>query len=335
MSRPYEKLILWCGMTVTILVPTYEPDPRHLKEALESVLRQSFTDWELYIHDDCSHADVHTMVQPYLSDPRVHFARSGKNLGIGGNWNACLRLGYGEFIQFLFQDDVWEWRYLEQSIDALMGNVGTGFSAAKHGYIVEGDEAFCAKKQEVYDGYERESSAFRRPGVHGGLETLSRWLDQGLHPNVIGEPSFVMLRRSLVEECGFFDESMPQALDMEYWTRRLPRASWVYLPGYLGSFRVHQSGASARNQLAGHGLLDRLRIIESLTHRLPTGELRRKAAETLREQLRAMVGKYRLRKRTEPSAQGVSKTALLAFFLRHPLLVLQTMWDLARIQKAR
>ncbi len=320
---------------ISILVPTYEPNPEHLKAALDYVLAQTFTGWEVFIHDDCSVTDVRAIVEPYLSDPRFHFARSAKNLGIGGNWNACLRLGSGEFVQYLFQDDLWEPGYLATAILALQHHPAAGFCAAHHRYVVEGEEPFRSQKKQVYETYARSCMPLQQPGMHAGLETLARWLDQGLHPNVIGEPSFVMLHRSLIRECGNFDASMVQGLDMEYWVRCLEKTSWVWLPDMLGSFRVHASGASARNFVAGHGLLDRLRIIETLTHTLPTTALREKARETLRGQLRAMIIKYRARKQANPAVQGVSKSALLRFFLQHPLLLLQTVWDAVKIQKAR
>src|SRR3989339_1808239 len=73
----------------SVLMPPYEPHPQQLAEALDSLLAQTEPRWSLLIHDDASKKNVKSMIAHYLEDPRITFARSEKNLGIGGNWNAC------------------------------------------------------------------------------------------------------------------------------------------------------------------------------------------------------------------------------------------------------
>ncbi|MDB4978118.1 MAG: glycosyl transferase family protein [Candidatus Peribacteria bacterium] len=75
---------------VSILVPTYEPDPAHLRQALDSILEQTFSNWTVLIQDDESASDVESMIQAYCKDPRFSFRRNAHRLGIGGNWNSCV-----------------------------------------------------------------------------------------------------------------------------------------------------------------------------------------------------------------------------------------------------
>ena len=279
---------------------------------------QSFRHWELFIHDDASKADVRAMVEPYLHDARVTFARSPRRLGIGGNWNACLALGNGEYVQYLFQDDVWEPAYLQRTVETLEADKTLGFVAANHEYRLEGKSdgrdaryhAITAVKKKHLQSGRQDSTAF-----------LRWWLGRGLRPNVIGEPSFVLLRRSLMEKLGPFREDLPQALDTEYWVRAMLRAPWWYIADELGAFRVHDSAASAVNEAEGRGLFDRLSLFDLLLRELPRGELRGAAEQSLRDQLAVMTGKFMTRAKTGKKVSGGGSQAFIRIALRHPLLL--------------
>ena len=126
---------------------------------------------------------------------------------------------------------------------------------------------------------------------------LRMWIEQGLRPNLIGEPSFVVLRRSLMESVGPFLEDMQQGLDAEYWIRCLLKSDGYWIVDDLGSFRVHASGATAMNEESGAGRTDRLRMFKSLIARLPEGEIKTLAKKVRRRETLKMVGKF-LRKTT-------------------------------------
>ncbi|MBI3619217.1 glycosyltransferase [Candidatus Peregrinibacteria bacterium] len=282
---------------VSILIPTYEPNPEHLRAALESIIAQTFHAWSVLIHDDASEKDVHSIIEPFLNDPRIRFARSEARLGIGGNWNACLKEAKSEYVQFLFQDDLWEPNYLAHCVEILNRESTVGFVVANHKYLKEachGESEIChgersrtmTKKQDIYD----EVIAARHelmPGRQDRIAFLGSWMERGLRPNMIGEPSFVMLRRSLIERVGFFNTSMRQGLDFEYWIRCLLKTDWFFIPENLGAFRVHAGGASERNRLSRAGALDRLRCFRMLLKELPSGDLRRSA---WRGMMRYMIG---------------------------------------------
>ncbi len=311
---------------VSILIPTYEPDPVHLREALESVAHQTETHWKCLIHDDASQSDVPGVVRPYLSDQRFRFIRSSKRLGIGGNWNACLEhASDAPFVQYLFQDDTWHYPYLRHALDVFTKHPHVGFVAVDHEYRYEGNVPTIDLYEELRR-YRREHIA---PGVHRGSDFLQWWTSHELHPNVIGEPSFVMLRREVVQEIGPFREDMPQFLDVEYWLRCLSVADWYFLTEELGSFRVHPKGASAMNHESGVGIYDRLRCFEMLIRSLPPAAesrglpLRDEAIAARNRALQAMVGKFfaRLKEGKSVGAASRGRGFLGSFALRHPLLV--------------
>ena len=74
----------------SILIPAYKS--RYLNEAMESVLAQTYQDWEMIIVDDHSPEDLVSIVRRY-KDNRISYYRNGKNIGAGDvikNWNKCL-----------------------------------------------------------------------------------------------------------------------------------------------------------------------------------------------------------------------------------------------------
>jgi len=87
-----------------------------LKECIESVLTQTYTNFELIIIDDCSPNPVPAVVQSF-KDPRITYSRNNKNVGameVIDNWNNCLNIATGEYFILLGDDDKLSPTYLEE-----------------------------------------------------------------------------------------------------------------------------------------------------------------------------------------------------------------------------
>ncbi len=309
--------------TVHIFIPTYNPEPEHLRVAISCVLMQTFPHWTLTIRDDASDCDVEQIVRPFLNDKRVSFCRNEKNLGIGGNWNACLRGAKGDFVQFLFQDDLWEPTYLEECL-AAFSQPSIDFVVANHRYAAEGGpdaaKRFAESDFPLIEEY-REKKL--EEGMHGGHEFLLRWLREGFDFNVIGEPSFVMLRRSVITTVGPFNESLQQYIDVEYWLRLMLAANFVYVRKELGAFRIHPGGASARNERQGIGVIERFKCLSWLAETLPSREERRLAGDVLGSQFSNMKTSFVRRMQERRKIRWSEFGYLGLFSLRHPQLALR------------
>lgn len=308
---------------VHVLMPTYEPDPAHLRAAIDSLLAQTETRWKLFIHDDASKSGVAHKLAEHLHDPRITFRRSPRNLGIGGNWNACIAQAHAPYVQFLFQDDLWEPEYLRKAVAVMEAYPSVGFVSVDHRYRYEGgvgnDDAY-----ERLRAYKKEHVS---AGLHKGVEFLGWWIDRELHPNVVGEPPFVLFRKSLLDAVGPFSTEMRQFLDVEYWVRCLQQADWYYLKEDIGDFRVHPQAASARNAREGVGLFERFHCLHTLAVSLPRGPLRRKAAEARDHALTMMIWKFldRIRHGQKVHVQGSGSGTLKWFCFSHPLLALRSL----------
>ena len=249
---------------VSVLMPTYKPNAQHLIEAIESVFAQTEQNWTLHIQDEPTEVDTEKIIENYLQDGRVTFERNSERLGIGKNWNACLRTATAPYIQFMFQDDIWSPGILENGIRVLDEHERVGMVSLGHEYKMEGG----IPDDEIYREVEEEMSKITQ-GEHDGQSFLLRWMKQGLRPNIIGEPCFVMLRKAVTDKVGMFHETMQQQLDAEYWTRMLAQSNWYYVPSNLGAFRVHASATTARNTRNKVGLGDRLYILRKSIILLP------------------------------------------------------------------
>lgn len=301
---------------ISILIPTHEPDPAHLRAALDSVFRQTLQDFSVIIHDDASRTDVEKIIGPYKASDRCVFVRSDKRLGIAANWNACLKLTKSPFVQYLFQDDIWHEGYLEHAHKAMKPEIG--LVATAHKYQVEGTMRFDKDLNAWYRDVEKKRANIKS-GAHVGRLFLCDWLKQKLHPNLIGEPSFVMIRRELFAASGLFDDRFPQGLDSEMWTRllQLTNVSFVHNDG--GFFRVHSKGASALNRELGAGLLDRLSTIERLCKNKDS-IIKKEAKAAFRASLSEMFYKAKGRKTLKAPLPFKEKVRFLKLAAKHPLL---------------
>jgi len=99
---------------ISVAIPVYKS--AFLKQAIDSVLAQTFSDWELVIVNDASPEPVAQIVSEY-TDPRIRYCINETNIGSedpAANWNRCLELATGEFFCLLCDDDLYEPSFLEE-----------------------------------------------------------------------------------------------------------------------------------------------------------------------------------------------------------------------------
>lgn len=100
---------------VSIIMPSYNT-AEFIAESIQSVLSQSYKNWELLIVDDCSTDNTDDVVKPYLADERIRYIKNEKNSGAAVSRNRALREAKGKWIAFLDSDDLWLPEKLEKQI---------------------------------------------------------------------------------------------------------------------------------------------------------------------------------------------------------------------------
>jgi hypothetical protein len=120
---------------VSVIMPTFK-QARFLRRAIDSLLTQSWTDWELIVVDDGSPDDTQAILAPFLADPRVRWIRFDANQGLGRALNAGLNSCNGSLIAYLPSDDVWYQDHLASMVDlfANQPDLVLAYSGVRHHY---------------------------------------------------------------------------------------------------------------------------------------------------------------------------------------------------------
>lgn len=124
---------------VSIIMPSYNT-AKYIDETINSVLKQTYTEWELIIVDDCSTDETDAIVSKYLTDERIKYLKNEVNSGAAITRNRALREATGKWIAFLDSDDLWQPEKLERQLKFMVEN-DYKFSYTKYERIDEEDNS--------------------------------------------------------------------------------------------------------------------------------------------------------------------------------------------------
>lgn len=222
---------------VSICIPTYNGE-KFISEALYSAVNQTYPNIEIIISDDQSQDSTLKFVRDIGDHLDVKFSifHHTPN-GIGSNWNNCLKHANGEFIKFLFQDDILNPNCIEEMVNLAGEDDDIGLVFAQREII--GDSK--SMKYAINDIQEDFESIFE------GSEIIRRADFFDNPKNKIGEPPSVLLKYEAIEKIGLFDERLKQSLDYEYWYRICNDYKIGFIKKPLTQFRMHECQASNVN----------------------------------------------------------------------------------------
>jgi glycosyltransferase involved in cell wall biosynthesis len=237
-------------MQVSLCIPVWN-GAAFLPEALASALGQTFQDFELLVVDDASD-DASAAIAAAADDPRLRLLRNERRLGIPGCWNRCLAEARGDYVKFLFQDDLLTPGALATLVNTLEREPSAVLAFGPREIRHEGD-GDMPLRGEVYGAALEGFYASLRAApcrVLRGLDLVEGALEAGrdLAINVIGEPSFVLFRRAAVVRAGGFDPSFAQLVDWELYLRIAREGAVAFCDEPLGVFRVHARAQSIANR---------------------------------------------------------------------------------------
>ena len=235
---------------VDVGIPTYG-EPRFLAQAVESVIAQTFMSWRLTISENGPGSDqVAAAIQPYLSDPRIRYVVTGRNLGGPANSTRLIQTGQAPFVALLHDDDLWDGEFLERRVTFLQANPACGFVFSPSTCINENGEVLYEFVPDLVEGVQDRKSFLRLL----------------YHTNVIWMPT-ILVRRSSYEEVGpFFKDGLPLD-DYEMWLRLAAKFEAGFLVGSDAHYRVHSSQITRRlrREISDH----RLRVLDEVESFLP------------------------------------------------------------------
>ena len=102
-------------------MPSYNT-AEYIAQSIESVIAQTYSNWELIIVDDCSTDNTDEVIKKYLSDERITYFKNERNSGAAVSRNKALREAKGRWIAFLDSDDLWLPEKLEKQVNFMKRN---------------------------------------------------------------------------------------------------------------------------------------------------------------------------------------------------------------------
>lgn len=232
--------------TVSIMMPAYNAEP-YIGMAIESVLNQVFTDWELIIVNDGSHDRTAEIAAGY-ADERIRLVHQ-ENAGEAAARNHALSLASGKWLAFLDADDQYLPNHLELTIRYLESH------PAKDGVYTDG-------RHIDQFGNELKSLSSRRRGPFEG------WIFEPLvqASDVFGPPLCVVIRRSLIAKHQLlYDTRIVIGPDWDFFTRYAEYADFGYINQETCLYRVHVTNITVLTGLekrAGYLAICRMKAIK-------------------------------------------------------------------------
>ncbi len=291
---------------VSIVVPLYNTE-RYIGYALDSVLAQTYADWEAIVVDDGSTDQGPEIARRYAArDPRIRVVHQ-LNRGLAGARNTGIRHARGRYIALLDADDAWRPEKLEKHAAHLDAEPLVGVSYSGSQFIDDDGNSLKACQRPQLDGIGTPLVLCRNPVGNGSAAVLRR--------TMLDDVAFTTEFESGSRRC-WFDESFRQSEDIELWVRIACTTKWRFagVEGDLTLYRVSTGGLSA-NVERQFGSWQRMR-----------DKLAAVAPELFRSWGRAAEG-YQLRylaRRSVMSGQGLQALGLLSRAIeRHPGMLIE------------
>lgn len=220
---------------VSVVVPAYNVE-QYITQAIESILAQTYTNFEMLIIDDGSQDRTVEICQTF-QDSRIRIIQQ-QNRGLAGARNTGIRNAQGEYLAFLDSDDCWLPEKLAKHVQHLESASQVGLSFSRSAFI---------------DNQGKSLGIYQMPQ----LENITP--SHLLCRNPIGNGSAPVVRRAVFEDIRFdqevngqvedwyFDENFRQSEDIECWLRIAIQTTWQIegIPEALTLYRVNESGLSA------------------------------------------------------------------------------------------
>jgi glycosyltransferase involved in cell wall biosynthesis len=247
---------------VSVIIPAFNSE-RYLSDAVESVLNQTYKNFELIVVNDGSTDRTEEILKQYFD--RIQYIYQ-HNKGVAAARNTGIRVSKGEYVAFLDSDDIWAKNNLRLQINYLKNNPDIGLI---YGEIVN------------FNGHETDEELWSvimetpRPKGH---------IFQDLILACLFQTSTVMVRRRVLDTVGFFNESLPLGEDYDLWLRIAANHKVGYVPDMLCKYRRHASSLTATNLLEMPWELKvverALKMFPQEKEKIPSLKLRKRFAKT-------------------------------------------------------
>ena len=202
---------------VSVIIPVYN-GAKFIKDAIESVLAQTYKDYEIIVVNDGSTDNTEEVLRPYIEKGLIRYFYQ-ENQGSANARNKAIAEAKGEYIAWLDQDDVWLPHRLEKTVKVMEKDKGV---VVVGGWFLDIDE----------DGRPKGCNWFINPGV------VNNRLKDG---NAVASSSSLIRRSVIIENDEWFDQSFWPRDDYHMWVRLAKYGKVVVIPDILYLYRHHEN----------------------------------------------------------------------------------------------
>lgn len=218
---------------ISVIMPVYNGE-LFVREALNSILSQTFTDFEFIIIDDGSTDNTESIIKSY-ADSRIKFIKNLKNLGIVKSLNLGLDSATGKYIARMDADDISLPQRLEKQFDFMESNP---------------DIDVCGTWYELF---ESKSGVVKPPEKDRDIKGTLFFNNCIAHPTVI-------IRKNRFPEQEVYHNQYINAEDYELWCREIDRLKFANIPEVLLKYRVHEKQTGIAKIKEQDSIADLVRI---------------------------------------------------------------------------
>jgi glycosyltransferase involved in cell wall biosynthesis len=249
--------------TVSVIVPNYN-HARYLRERVDSVLGQTYQDFEVIVLDDGSTDESRSIIREYENDPRVRIEFNDTNSGSTfKQWNKGVRLACGKYVWIAESDDYADKHLLERLVPSLDAQPNTVLVYCRS-WRISADGKTSGFADSPVPGQDRWMADF----VVDGREECLKYLVQC---NTIPNASAVLFRRDVYELVGGADENLRLCSDWKLWSAMALAGRIAYVAQPLNYFRFHNLSVRVQIQQP-EVMVEYLEVIRSMVQRMTPQE---------------------------------------------------------------
>ena len=232
--------------TVSVIIPNYN-HAKYLRKRMESVLGQTYQDFEVILLDDCSTDESRAIIGEYVNDPRVRIEFNEKNSGSTfKQWNKGVRMAHGKYVWIAESDDYADVHLLERLVSRLDAEPGCVLACCRSRRISASGEV--SGFLDAHIG-EPDSNRWASDFVVNGREECRRYLTHGT--NSIPNASAVLFRREVYELVDGADETLRLCGDWKVWSAMALEGQIVYVAEPLNYSRFHDLSVRVQSHKLG------------------------------------------------------------------------------------
>jgi len=239
---------------VSVVIPSYNHE-KYVRVCIQSVLDQTYQDFEIVITDDGSTDETVNVIKEF-DDSRIQLYTHAKNKGACTAINNCIRKAASKYIAVLNSDDAWEPTKLEKQVQYLDSHPEIGAVFTKVVLVNEAGNLIGPEEYKNFYIFEKEN------------RSRYEWLNFFFaSANCLCHPS-VLIRKKCYDEVGLYDERMANLGDLDMWVRLCLKYNIHILDEKLVRFRIMADKSSASSDKPSTQIRSNFDYIQILNHYL-------------------------------------------------------------------